>query len=86
MARIAGVDIPRNKRVDVALTYLYGIGPAVSKQILSKVGVDGSIRVKDLKEEEVNRIREAVDKGQKVEGELRKEVSLNVKRDRKSVV
>ncbi len=80
MARIAGVDIPRNKQVWVSLQYIYGIGPALSQQILAQTGVDPTTRVSDLADEEVNRIREVIDKGFQVEGELRKEINLNVKR------
>ena len=80
MARIAGVDIPKEKRVEVSLTYIYGIGPHVSKRILDTSGVNPDTRVKDLTEQEVNRIREVIDKGYKVEGTLRKEVNFNIKR------
>ena len=80
MARIAGVDIPRNKRVEVALTYIYGIGPTSSKQILAKTNIDPDTRVNNLTEEEVNRIRETVDKEYIVEGDLRRTVSMNIKR------
>ncbi len=80
MARIAGVDLPMNKRVEVSLGYLYGIGPKNSKDILAKLGVSPDIRVKDLKEEDLNRIREVIDKEYKVEGDLRKEVNLNIKK------
>ncbi len=80
MARIAGVDIPRDKRVEVSLRYLYGIGASNSREVLRKARVSPDTRVKDLSEEEVNRIREVVDKGYKVEGDLRREVNLNVKR------
>jgi small subunit ribosomal protein S13 len=79
MARIEGVDLPRNKRVEVALTYIYGIGPTRSKQILQNTGVSVDTRVKDLTEAEVQKLRESV--GQfRVEGELRREVQLNIKR------
>ncbi len=80
MARIAGVDIPREKRVEISLRYLYGIGPTNSRDVLRKAKVNPDTRVKDLTEEEVNRIREIVDKGYKVEGDLRREVNLNIKR------
>jgi small subunit ribosomal protein S13 len=80
MARIAGVDIPRDKKVDVSLTYIYGIGPNVSRRILAEAGIDTEIKVKDLKDSEVSKIREIIDKEYKVEGELRKEVNLNIKR------
>jgi small subunit ribosomal protein S13 len=80
MARIAGVDIPKDKRIEVALTYLYGIGPTLSKEILAQTGVNPDIRVKDLTDEQVNRIREVIDKGYRVEGDLRKEINFNIKR------
>ena len=80
MARIVGVDLPRDKRVETSLQYIYGIGPNVSKKILAATGVNPDVKVKDLTEEEVSRIREVIDKEYKVEGELRKEVNLNVKR------
>lgn len=80
MARIAGVDIPRNKRVEVALTYIYGIGPTSAKQIVAKASVSPDTRVNNLTEEEVNRLRETVDKDYTVEGDLRRMVSMNIKR------
>ena len=80
MARISGVDIPRNKRVEVALTYIFGIGPTSAKQILTKTNIDPDTRVNNLSEEEVNRIRETVDKEYTVEGDLRRMVSMNIKR------
>ena len=80
MPRIAGVDIPKNKQVWVSLQYIYGIGPSMSRKILAQIGVNAETKVDDLTEDEVNRIREAVDREHKVEGELRKEVDLNVKR------
>ena len=80
MARIAGVDIPKEKRIEVALTYLYGVGPTLSKKILEQTDVNPDTRVKDLTDDEVNRIREVIDKGFKVEGDLRKEVNFNIKR------
>ncbi|MEW6578268.1 MAG: 30S ribosomal protein S13 [Chloroflexota bacterium] len=79
MARIEGVDLPRNKRVEVALTYIYGIGPTRSKQILGQIGVSADTRVKDLTEDEVQKLRESVGHF-RVEGELRREVQLNIKR------
>ena len=79
MARIAGVDIPRNKRVEVSLTYIFGIGRSTSNKILEKAGVDKNIRVKDLTEEQVAKLRAAVEE-YKIEGELRKEIRLNIKR------
>ena len=80
MARIAGVDIPREKRVVVSLTYIHGIGPSSSQQILTAANVPQATRVRDLTEEEVNRLREVIDKRFKVEGDLRREVSMNIKR------
>lgn len=80
MARIAGVDLPREKRTEIALTYIYGIGLSTSHKILAETGVDGDVRVKDLSEEDENKIREYVDKNITVEGDLRREVSLNIKR------
>src|SRR5512143_3557757 len=80
MARIAGVDLPRQKRVEYALTYIYGIGAARSRSILSQSGIDPSVRVKDLSEEEVSRIARTIDAEGNVEGDLRKEVAMNVKR------
>ena len=80
MARIAGVDIPREKRVEIALTYIHGIGPTSASRVLTATGVSRNTRVRDLSEEEVNRLREVIDKGFKVEGDLRREVSMNVKR------
>jgi len=80
MARIAGVDIPKNKQVWVSLQYIYGIGNTLSHKILAQAEVDPSTKVSDLTEEEVNRLREIIDKGHNVEGELRKETDLNIKR------
>ncbi|RDI95865.1 30S ribosomal protein S13 [Meiothermus sp. QL-1] len=80
MARIAGVEIPRNKRVDVALTYIYGIGPARAKEALEATQVNPATRVKDLTEAEVARLREFVEGKYKLEGELRAEVAANIKR------
>lgn len=80
MARIAGVDIPREKRVEISLTYIYGIGVSQSKKILAKTQVNPDTRVKDLTDDEVAKIRETIDKELKVEGDLRREVSLNIKR------
>ncbi|WP_017754839.1 30S ribosomal protein S13 [Calidifontibacillus oryziterrae] len=79
MARIAGVDIPREKRVVISLTYIYGIGRATAQEILAKAGVSEDTRVRDLTEDELNKIREIIDT-YKVEGDLRREVSLNIKR------
>lgn len=80
MARIAGVDLPREKRVEVGLTYIYGIGINKSRQILENTGISPDTRVKDLTEDEVSKIREYIDKNIKVEGDLRREVALNIKR------
>jgi small subunit ribosomal protein S13 len=80
MARIAGVDLPRDKRVEIALTYIYGVGLTLSKQIIEKTAINPDTRVRDLTEEEVSKIREAIDTGYKVEGDLRREESLNIKR------
>jgi small subunit ribosomal protein S13 len=80
MARIVGVDIPRDKKVGISLQYIYGIGPALSRRILASAGVDENLKVKDLAEGDVNRIREVIDKNYTVEGELRKDVNLNIKR------
>lgn len=80
MARIAGIDLPREKRVEHALPYIYGVGLSRSKQILAEAGVDPDTRVKDLAETDVGKIREIVDRSFKVEGDLRREVQLNIKR------
>ena len=80
MARIAGVDLPRQKRVEIALTYIYGIGVSRSNKILEQAKIDRSVRVKDLSEEESNRIAKIIDGQGRVEGDLRKEVSMNIKR------
>jgi small subunit ribosomal protein S13 len=80
MARIAGVELPIGKRVDVGLTYIFGIGPARARDILRKVGVPFDTRIKDLLEDEVVKLREAIDQDYEVEGDLRKEVTMSVKR------
>jgi small subunit ribosomal protein S13 len=80
MARIAGVDIPREKRVEIALTYIFGIGLTTSQKILKQTSISPDIRVKDLSEEQISRLREVVDKGQKIEGDLRREIAMNIKR------
>jgi small subunit ribosomal protein S13 len=80
MARIAGVDIPKDKRVEVSLCYIYGIGPSLSKRILDQTGVDPDTKVKDLSDDELSRIRESIDRGYKVEGDLRREISFDIKR------
>lgn len=80
MARIAGVNIPTQKRVIIGLTYIYGLGPAKAKEICSSIGIPESRRIKDLTEDEVLKIRECIDSTYKVEGDLRREVSMNIKR------
>ena len=80
MARIAGVDLPRRKRVEIGLTYIYGIGPSISKRILHHLNIDPSTKTDDLSESDVNRIRKVIDSEYKVEGELRTQVSMNIKR------
>ena len=80
MARIAGVDIPRDKRVIIALTYIHGVGPTSATKAISAAKVAADTRVRDLTEDEVNRLREVVDRQFKVEGDLRREVSMNIKR------
>ena len=80
MARIAGVNLPPNKRVVVALTYIHGIGPTTAKQIAGKIGIDESRRVQDLSDQEVLQIRETIDAGYTVEGDLRRETAMNIKR------
>jgi small subunit ribosomal protein S13 len=80
MARIAGVDIPRNKRVEVSLTYIYGIGRKTSQEILAKTDIDPNARVQNLSEAEVTRLRQAIDREYMVEGDLRREVTMNIKR------
>ena len=80
MARIAGVDLPKEKRVEIGLTYIYGIGLTTSQKILKKTGINPDVRIKDLTDEEVNNIRKAIDQDYKVEGDLRREVALNIKR------
>ena len=80
MARIAGVDLPREKRVEIGLTYIYGIGLTSSRKILEEAGVDPDIRVKDLSEEDAGKIRKIIDSEYLVEGDLRREVSMNIKR------
>ena len=80
MARIAGVDLPREKRVEISLTYIFGIGRTSAQNILKEAGINPDIRVKDLTEEEVSKLRAVIDKSYVVEGDLRREVSLNIKR------
>jgi small subunit ribosomal protein S13 len=80
VARIAGVDIPREKRVDVSLRYIFGIGATTAREVLDKARVDAAIRVRDLTEPQVAKIREVIDRGYTVEGDLRREVGMNIKR------
>jgi small subunit ribosomal protein S13 len=80
MARISGVDIPRDKRVDISLRYIYGIGPTAARTIVSQSQVNPATKVRDLTDDEVNRIREVIDKGHTVEGDLRREVRQNIQR------
>lgn len=80
MARIAGVDLPKDKRVEIGLTYIYGIGRKSANDILAEAGVNPDTRVKDLTEDEISKIRDSIDKGYHVEGDLRREVALNIKR------
>jgi small subunit ribosomal protein S13 len=80
MARIAGVDLPRDKRVEIALTYIYGIGKPTSQKVLAETSVNPDTRVRNLTEEEITRLREAIEKNHKVEGDLRREIALNIKR------
>ncbi len=80
MARISGIDIPREKRVEIALTYVFGIGLPTSQKILAQANVNPDTRVRDLTEDQVNRLREIIDRRYKVEGDLRREVALNIKR------
>jgi len=80
LARIAGVDLPRDKRVEISLTYIYGIGKASSQKILAEAGINPDTRVKDLTEEEVSKLRAIIDKSFTVEGDLRRDVSMSIKR------
>ena len=80
MARIAGVDLPREKRIEIALTYIYGIGVNVADEIIEATGINPDTRVKDLTESEIGKLRDYIDRNLKVEGDLRREVSLNIKR------
>jgi len=80
VARISGVDLPRDKRVEIALRYIYGIGPTRANEIVSSTGVESATRVRDLSEDEVSRIREFIDREYKVEGDLRREVAQDIKR------
>ena len=80
MARIAGVDLPREKRIEIALTYIFGIGRPKSNEILTETGVNPDTRVRDLTDDEISKLREIIDKEYKVEGDLRREIALNIKR------
>jgi small subunit ribosomal protein S13 len=80
MARIAGVDLPREKRIEAALPYIYGIGWTLSREILAKTGINPDTRVRDLTEDEIAKLREVIDRDYKVEGDLQREVQLNIKR------
>ena len=80
MARIAGVDLPREKRAEIGLTYIYGIGKATANEILAKAEIDPNVRIKDLSEEQVNELRKIIDNDFLVEGDLRREIALNIKR------
>lgn len=80
MARIAGIDLPREKRVEIGLTYIYGIGLHTSQNLLERTGISPDTRVRDLTDDEVNRLRDVIDKEMRVEGDLRREVSMNIKR------
>ena len=80
MARIAGVDLPREKRIEIALTYIYGIGVTIASEIIEATGINPDTRVKDLTESEVGKLRDYIDRNLKVEGDLKREVSLNIKR------
>ena len=80
MARIAGIDLPKNKRIEVALTYIFGIGNTTAKKILAETGVNPDTRVKDLTDDDENKLREYIDKNLNVEGDLRREIALNIKR------
>ena len=80
MARISGIDLPRDKRIEVALTYIYGIGPARAAEVLAKTGIDADIRVKDLTEEQEAQLRETIEHNYLIEGDLRRETAMNIKR------
>ena len=80
MARISGIDLPREKRIEVALTYIYGIGPARAAKVLEKTGIDADTRVKDLTEDQEALLREAIEQGYTIEGDLRRETAMNIKR------
>ena len=80
MARIEGVDLPREKRVEIGLTYIYGIGDTKAREILQKTGINPDTRVRDLTDDEISKLREAIEKGYTTEGDLRREISMNIKR------
>jgi small subunit ribosomal protein S13 len=80
LARIAGVDLPKMKKIEIALTYIFGIGHTTSQKIITEAGIDPSVKVKDLTEDQIAKIREVIDRTVKVEGDLRKEVAMNIKR------
>ncbi len=80
MARIAGVDLPREKRIEAALPYIFGIGPSLARKILADTAVDPDVRVRDLTEDQVTRLRDAVEKGYRVEGDLQRETAMNIRR------
>lgn len=80
MARIAGVDLPKNERIEIGLTRIFGIGRSLSRKILDETGVNHDVRVKDLKDEDIIKIRSAIERGYRVEGDLRRETSMNIKR------
>ncbi len=80
MARIAGVDLPREKRIEIALTYIFGVGPTVAQQIITTTGINPNTRVKDLTEEEEQKLRAELENNHKVEGDLRREIAMNIKR------
>jgi small subunit ribosomal protein S13 len=80
MARLSGVDLPREKRVEIGLTYIFGIGLSTSQKLLERTGINPDTRIRDLTDDEVNRLRDIIDKEMRVEGDLRREVSMNIKR------
>lgn len=80
MARISGVDLPRDKRIEIGLTYIYGIGPTSAKTILAETGVDPDVRVKDLSEDDISKLREVIERDFRVEGDLRRDVAMDIKR------
>ncbi|HEX7977640.1 MAG TPA: 30S ribosomal protein S13 [Gemmatimonadaceae bacterium] len=80
MARISGIDLPRDKKVEIGLTYIYGIGRASAQQIIEKAGIDSSLRIRDLTDADVNKLRQVIEKEFRVEGALRTEVAMNIKR------